>query len=169
MEAKENRRLKEIKLSIYLNHIDKTKDKFQYKNLLKVLSCVALSINGESNKRLAELLQISVCDGFARATHKELYATINTFFKRYEAVKKLGSNGTSFYRTFGDVMNMNYINDEYLETLKPILNDEIAFQMVDILNKFIKGFKLPSILRTNHLEMKERTLELDFMLYMINY
>lgn len=27
MEAKENRRLKEIRLSIYLNHIDKVKDK----------------------------------------------------------------------------------------------------------------------------------------------
>ena len=163
MEAKENRRLREIRLSIYLNHIDKVKDKLIYNRLLKVLSCVALSISGESNKRLAELLQISVCDGFARATHKELYATIDTFFKRYEAAKKLGSNGTSFYRNFGDVMNMNYINDDYLETLKPILNDEIAFQMIDVLNKFIKGFKLPSILKTNRLEMKERTLELDFM------
>ena len=88
MEAKENRRLKEIRLSIYLNHIDKSKDKIMYNKLLKVLSCIALSISGESNGKLAELTQISVCNGFARATHKELYATIATFFKAYKAAEK---------------------------------------------------------------------------------
>lgn len=163
MEAKDNRRLKEIKLSIYLNHIDKVKDKEYYNRLLKVLSCVSLSISGESNKKLAELLQTSVCDGFARATHKELYATINTFFKTYKVIDKLGTNGTSFYRTFGDVMNMNYINDDYLKSLKPILDDEVSYTMVDVLNNFIENFKLPKILVHNNLETKERTLELDFM------
>jgi hypothetical protein len=98
MGAKENRRLREIKLSVHINHIDKARDKLTYNNLLKVLSCVALSISGESNKRLAELAQISVCDGFARATHKELYAALRTFFGKYEALNKLSSNGTTFYR-----------------------------------------------------------------------
>lgn len=163
MEAKENRRLKEIRLSIYLNHIDKTRDKMLYNRLLKVLSCVSLSISGEANTKLAELLQISVCDGFARATHKELYATIKTFFKAYKAVDKLGMSGTSFYRIFGDVMNMNYINDEYLESLKPELDDEISYNMVDVLNKFIDGFKLPTIWQSSLLEGKDRTLEIDFM------
>lgn len=163
MEAKDNRRLNEIRLSIYINHIDKVKDKILYNKLLKVLSCVSLSISGESNKRLAELLQISVCDGFARATHKELYATISTFFKVYKGINKLGISGTQYYRTFGDVMNMNYINDEYLESLKPILNDEISFTMIDVLNKFIENFKIPKLLVPSKLDMKERTLELDFM------
>lgn len=163
MEAKDNRRLNEIRLSIYINHIDKVKDKILYNKLLRVLSCVSLSISGESNKRLAELLQISVCDGFARATHKELYATISTFFKVYKGINKLGISGTQYYRTFGDVMNMNYINDEYLESLKPILNDEISFTMIDVLNKFIENFKIPKLLIPSVLDMKERTLELDFM------
>lgn len=163
MEVKDNRRLNEIRLSIYINHIDKVKDKILYNKLLKVLSCVSLSISGESNKRLAELLQISVCDGFARATHKELYATISTFFKVYKGINKLGISGTQYYRTFGDVMNMNYINDEYLESLKPILNDEISFTMIDVLNKFIENFKIPKLLIPSKLDMKERTLELDFM------
>lgn len=163
MEAKENRRLKEIKLSIYLNHIDKAKDKMLYNRLLKVISCVSLSISGESNKKLAELLQISVCNGFARATHKELYAALNTFFKVYEGINKLGISGTQYYRTFGDVMNMNYINDDFLEELKPILDDEVSYTMIDIINKFIKDFKIPKILSHNALEGKERTLELDFM------
>jgi len=164
MEAKENRRLKEIKLSIYLNHIDKSKDKLLYNKLLKVLSCVSLSISGESNKKLVELLQISVCNGFARATHKELYAAIKTFFKTYKAADKLGISGTSFYRTFGDVMNINYINNEYLESLNPILDDDISNTMINVLNKFIDNFKIPKILLHNsYIELKNRTLELDFM------
>lgn len=165
MKAKENRRLKEIKLSIHINHIDKTKDKILYNRLMKVLSCISLSISGESNKKLAELMQMSVCNGFARATHKELYAAISTFFKTYKAVEKLGLSGTSFYRQFGDVMNMNYINDEYLESLKPLLNDDTSYTMIDVLNKFIDNFKMfiPLVHNTG-IEMKERTLEIDFML-----
>lgn len=164
MEAKENRRLNEIRLSIYINHIDKCRDKTMYNRLLKVISCIALSISGESNKRLAELVQMSVCNGFARATHKELYATIKTFFKVYKAADKLGISGTSFYRTYGDVMNMNYINDDYLESLKPILDDDVSYTTIDVLNKFIESFKLPKILMHSNIETNERTLELDFML-----
>ena len=163
MEAKENRRLKEIKLSIHINHIDKSKDKILYNKLLKVLSCVTLSISGESNKKLAELSQISICDGFARATHKELYAAFTTFFGKYESAKKLNASAMTFYRKFGDVMNMNYLNNDYLENLTPILNDSVSFQMVDILNKFIDNFKIPYIMKDNKLELKERTLELDFI------
>lgn len=163
MEAKENRRLNEIRLSIYINHIDKCRDKIMYNRLLKVISCVALSISGESNKKLAELVQMSVCNGFARATHKELYATIKTFFKVYKAADKLGISGTSFYRTYGDVMNMNYINDDYLENIKPILDDDVSYTTIDVLNKFIESFKLPKILMHSNIETNERTLELDFM------
>ena len=165
MEAEENRRLKEIKLSIHINHIDKVKDKLLYNRLLKVLSCVSLSISGESNKKLAELMQMSVCNGFARATHKELYATIKTYFKVYEAIDKMGLSGTSFYRQFGDVMNMNYINDEYLESLKPLLDDDTSYTMINVLNKFIDNFKIPKPLAYSaEIEQKERTLELDFMI-----
>ena len=58
---------------------------------------------------------------------------------------------------------MNYINDDYLDSLEPVFNDDISFTMIDILNKFIKEFKIPSILKHSSLESKERTLELDFM------
>ena len=130
-----------------------------------ILSCVSLSISGESNKKLAELLQISVCNGFARATHKELYAAIKTFFKIYKTADRLGVSGTSFYRNFGDVMNIDYINNEYLESLEPIFDDETSKTMIDILNKFIDNFKIPKILQHNsNIELKNRTLELDFML-----
>ncbi len=164
MDAKGNNRLREIKLSIHINHIDKSKDKLLYKKLLKVLGCVALSISSESSNKLAELVRTSVCDGFARATHKELYAAINTFFGKYEAIGKLCTNGTTFYRKFGDVMNIDYINDDYLENLTPLFNDNVSFEMVNILNKFIDKFKMCRPLLNNKLEGRERTLELDFML-----
>lgn len=164
MEAKDNKRLKEIKLSIYINHIDKLTNKITFSKFIKFLNCVALSFNKEVNIQFTEFWQICVCDGFAKATHKELYAAIKTFFKTYKAIDKLGTNGTSFYRKFGDVMNMDYINDEYLESLEPLFDDNTSYLMVTVLNNFIDGFKLPRVHANNKLEGNKRTLELDFML-----
>lgn len=164
MEARNNRRLREIKLSIYINHIDKIKSKILYESMIRFLSCIALSISGEANKMLAELVQMSVCGGFARATHKELYATIKTFFKVRKILNEFKTNSTTFYKKFGDVMNMDYINEEYLESLRPVLDNSAAYNMVDVLNDFIENFEIPKSLKHNKLEYMQRTLELDFLL-----
>lgn len=164
MKAKDNERLKEIRLSIYINHIDKAKDKIVYSRLLKVLSCVALSISGESNKRLAEIAQMSVCDGFMRASDKELYATLKTFFTPKEITEKLNISSPTYYRRYKDLMNRDYITDEYLESLKPMFTDSISLEMINILNEFISKFEMPSILKSNELESNNRTLELDFLM-----
>lgn len=165
MKAKLNDRLKEIKLSVAINHIDKAKSLITYRKLLKILSCLALTISIDANNRLSELAQISVCDGLARATDKELYATLSTFFKVTNAAKKLGITNTTFYRRYGDLMERNYITEEYLNSLQPIFNDPESKLMVSIVNRFIDNFKLPKMGNTNNdLEDRERTLELDFML-----
>ncbi len=165
MKAKLNDRLKEIKLSVAINHIDKAKSLITYRKLLKILSCLALAISTDANNRLSELAQISVCDGLARATDKELYATLSTFFKVTNAAKKLGITNTTFYRRYGDLMERNYITEEYLDSLQPIFNDPESKLMVNIVNRFIDNFKLPKMGNTNNdLEDRERTLELDFMI-----
>lgn len=165
MKAKLNDRLKEIKLSVAINHIDKAKSLITYRKLLKILSCLALAISTDANNRLSELAQISVCDGLARATDKELYATLSTFFKVTNAAKKLGITNTTFYRRYGDLMERNYITEEYLNSLQPIFNDPESKLMVNIVNRFIDNFKLPKMGNTNNdLEDRERTLELDFMI-----
>jgi hypothetical protein len=164
MEAKENKRLKEIKLSIYINHIDKIREKATFSKFIRLLNCVALTISHDASIAFTNLWQVSVCDGFARATHKELYAAIKTFFTTYKIPSKLGISGTVFYRRFGDVISTNYINDDYLESLKPLFNYDASYIMVNVLNTFIDGFKLPRVYSDSKLEGNKRTLELDFML-----
>ena len=124
MEAINNERLREIKLSIYINHIDKTKDKKENKKLLKILSCLALSFDGESNRILANITQISICDGYAKATDKELIATCKTFFSDRQASKRMGITPNTFINRYKDFSSRNFITNDFLESLKPIFNDK---------------------------------------------
>lgn len=165
MKARMNSRLKEIKLGVCINHIDKAKDLILYRKLLKILSCIALAISSDANYSLSKLAQMSVCDGLAHATDKELYASLSTFYGVTEASKKLGVSNTTFYRRYGDLMERSYITEEYLNSLEPIFKDDESLLMVNVVNRFIDNFKLPKIGDTNNaLEDLERTLELDFMI-----
>lgn len=165
MDTKMNSRLKEIKLGIHINHIDKANDLIIYKNLLKLLSCVAISLSADANKRFSEIAQVSVCDGLVRATDKELCATMKTFFNKAEAIKRLNTTYPTFNKRYGALDDENYITEEYLDSLKPVFNDDVSKAMVTVMNKFIDGMKIPkNYAPNNSLEGKERTLEIDFML-----
>ena len=162
MEAINNERLREIKLSIYINHIDKTKDKNEYKKLLKILSCLALSFDGESNRILANITQISICDGYAKATDKELIATCKTFFSDRQASKRMGITPNTFINRYKDFSSRNFITNDFLESLKPIFNTPKEREVINIMLDFIDHFRLPSSSNNHDLNDKERTLELEF-------
>ena len=165
MDTKFNSRLKEIKLGIHINHIDKSPDLVIYKHLLKLLSCVAVSLSVEANKRFSEIAQMSICDGFVRATDKELCATIHTFFTKAEAIKKLKTTRPTFNKRYSALDDENYITNDYLNSLKPTFDDDISKAMITVINKFIDEMKIPrNYAPNNNLENKERTLEIDFML-----
>lgn len=161
----ESKRLDEIKLGIHINNIDRTSDAMMYRELLRVLSCVAISLGAEENKALSELAQMSVCKGFARATDKELIATIKKYFKPTNACKKMGCSFYNFKNKYDDLLNRNYDNEEYLKSLQPIIKSSNGQVMVRVLNTFIDKFKIPTELynKTKFEEM-DRTLEIDFVL-----
>ena len=117
MDTKMNSRLKEIKLGIHINHIDKANDLIIYKNLLKLLSCVAISLSADANKRFSEIAQVSVCDGLVRATDKELCATMKTFFNKAEAIKRLNTTYPTFNKRYGALDDENYITDVLVKYL----------------------------------------------------
>lgn len=161
----ESKRLDEIKLSIHLNHIDCTSDALLYRKLLRVLSCVAISLGTEENKALSELAQMSVCKGFARATDKELIATIKKYFKITNACKKMGTSLYSFKDKYNDLLNRDYDNEEYLNSLEPLIKSSKGQLMIRVLNTFIDKFKIPTnIYKTTKFEDMERSLEIDFVL-----
>ncbi len=162
MRAKDNRRLKEIKLSIYLNHIDKINDKNEYKKLLKILSCLALCFDGESNKILAEIVQGSICDGYLEASDKELVACFKTFFTKKEVAKRLGVSVNTINNRYDDYYNRDFITEDYLASLKPKFGSNKAIVLIDIILAFIENFKIYSLEQSNELYNHERTLEIEF-------
>lgn len=163
MDLKNNRRLKEVKLAIYLNHIDKTKDKIEYKKLFTILSCLALSFGEEANKILTEIIQMSVCDGFAKATDKELVAVCNTYFIKSTFAKRLGVVPGTLNNRYGDLFNRNFITEEWIANLNPIFKDSKQQLLIDILIGFIERFKVVGFDKPSKLDDYERTLELEFM------
>ena len=160
-----NERLEEIKLSMYLNHIDRTRDTMKYRELLRVISCLAISLGKEENKALAELAQISMCKGLARATDKELVATIKKYFTVNQACKKIGMSPYNFKTKYADLLSRNYETKEYLDSLEPLLKSSKAKQMVRIVNGFIEKFQIPTeIYKATKFENLDRSLEIDFVI-----
>lgn len=163
MDLKNNRRLKEIKLAVYLNHIDKTHDKVEYKKLFTILSCLALSFDGETNRLLSEFVQKSVCDGLVGATNKELVATCNTYFTKSVFARKLGVVPNTLNNRYGDLFNRNFINEDWLDSIQPLFKEDKQKVFVDILTSFIERFKILGVNKEHKLDDYERTLELEFM------
>ena len=47
----ENERLKELKLSLYINHIDKSDNKIEYSNIIKIMKKLRLLRNETEQRR----------------------------------------------------------------------------------------------------------------------
>lgn len=160
----ENKRLKELKLSFYINNIDKAKDKITYSKLIKLLSCVAFTISKEANQEFMKMVQLTVGGSLLRPTNKEVVATIRTYFSNREAIKKLHMSANCFYNRYNDLLNRDYITKDYLDSLHPIFDTEPGLLVVNILTNFIENFKYKLGNEEHSLMDNERTLELEFLL-----
>jgi len=159
----ENKRLKEIKLGIYLNHIDKTKDKMQYFRLVNVLASLAAAFGDDVRDAFEEALKASICDGLINASNKEIISCYRAYFAKRQIARRLNLTATGFDYRYKVEVSREF-DKEFIDGLKPMLESEKAEFMVDQLVNFIEKFKVPS----NNTIVKEldekRTLELDFYL-----
>lgn len=78
----ENRRLKEIKLSLYINYIDKAKNRETYSNLMKILTCVAATLGKEYLESFTNLVRQSIGDGLLEASNKEIVLTCENYLNK---------------------------------------------------------------------------------------
>ena len=85
-----NRRLKELKLSFYINYIDKAQDKILYSKIMKILSCLAGAIGKDEHTTFTKLTMASVGGNLLNATDKEIVATTKAFFSNRKAARLLG-------------------------------------------------------------------------------
>lgn len=159
-----NRRLKELKLSFYINYIDKAQDKLLYSKIMKLLSCLAGAIGKDEHTTFTKLTMASVGGNLLNATDKEIVATTKAFFSNRKAAILLGITERTFYNRYNDLLNRDFITDEYLESLKPMFDNEKDHIIIDLIVKFIEQFKFEIGDDDNSIKNNERTLEIEFWL-----
>ena len=160
----ENRRLKELKLSFYINYIDKAQDKLIYSKIMKVLSCLVGAIGKEEHTTFTKLTMASVGGNLLNATDKEIVATTKAFFSNLKASKLLGITYRTFYNRYGDLLNRDFITPEFLDSLEPMFKNKKDFIIIDLMLKFIESFKFELGCEDTDLRYNERTLEIEFWL-----
>lgn len=161
---KDNKRLKELKLSFYITHIDKAKDKLTYSWLMRLLSCLAGALGKEEHTAFTNLTLNSVGNSLLKATDKEIVATAKTYFSNREASRLLGITTPTFYNRYNDLLNRDFITDEFLNSLNPMFKSEKEQNVIDILIQFIENFKFKTGNDDIPLRDNERTLEIEFWL-----
>lgn len=160
----ENKRLRELKLSLYINHIDKAPNKDLYSMLLKLLNCIAATIGENAHKSFIKLIQLTVGGSLLRANNKELVACFRTYFSDRAVIRRLGVSGNYFYKTYNDLLNRNFKTKEYLDSLKPIFDKSEDSIVIKTIINFIENFKYELGREEHDLMDSERTLELEFLL-----
>lgn len=164
MNLKENERLKEIKLSMYINHIDKAKDKLLYSRLMKLLSCLVATLGRDAHDTFSKIVEYSIGENFLKASPKELVATCRTFFSNKKAAEKIGITNSSFYNRYRDLLDRDFITEEFVESLHPMFETQEEQFVIDFLLSFIENFKYDVGHYDAELKDKERTLEIEFWL-----
>ena len=164
MELKQNERLKELKLALYINHIDKTKNKIEYSNIIKMLDCLAITMGKSEHEMFVQFVQDTVGNNMLGASNKHIVAMLKTYFSNTQAAIKMGMSTATLNKRYGDLLNRNYINEEFIETLKPKYNKKEHILLVDMLLKLIENFKYELGNETHPLRDMERTLEIEFYL-----
>lgn len=155
-----NKRLKEIKLSIYLNYIDKIKNRKEYSKLMRLLTCIASTLGEEYMDSFSKIISLSINDGFIEASNKELILACKKYLSINRAAHLLGKSHSNFYYKYGDLLGRNYeVND-----MKPKLDTDVDFMLVDFMTNFIDRFKFKLGDDIHDLKGHYRTLEIEFWL-----
>lgn len=160
----DNRRLKELKLMLYLNYMAKTEDVKPFRHFIKVLGCLSDAINKEAHKAFIKMVESSIANNFLGASDKTLAAMLKRNFKVSKAQKLLRCSGTTFYERFGSYYDRDFIDEEYLKSLKPVINTLDGQSMIDTLCSFIDNFYFELGNEEHDLKDNTRTLELEFWL-----
>lgn len=161
---KENRRLKELKLAFYINYVDKAEDKITYNRIMKLLSALVGSIGKEEHEIFTKLTMESIGENLLNASAKEVVATSKAYFSNQKAAKLLGISNQTFYNRYRHLLSRDFIDDEFLESLKPMFESEKAYTIIDLIIKFIESFKFD--IGDSEIDIKDndRTLEIEFWL-----
>lgn len=140
-ELKDNKRIIEIRAAYALNRIYNYINRKNFKEHMIVLEALVESVDEDNREPFITIVKNSVAENILGASKKEVYATMKVFSndKTTGIADRLGISRSSLYRVYGDLTKRNFITKEFIETLKPSL-DEKGTDICNIINTFIENF-----------------------------
>lgn len=164
MELKDNPRIIEVRTAYALNRIYNYVNRKNFKEHLILLECLAESIDENNKDTFLELVKNSVGENILGASKKEIYATMKAFGgKPSKIIKRLGLSNYNFNRIYGDLEDRKFIDNKFIESLKPVLDDK-GKNICVLINNFIENFTY--LTGDDYFEQYDntRTLELEFLI-----
>lgn len=164
MNLKDNDRIIEVRAAYALNRIYNYVNKKNFKEHLILLQCLVESVDEDNKSIFPEIVKSSVGENILGASKKEIYAAMKAYGdKPSEMLKRLGISRAKFNGVYGDLRNRDFINDKFIESLKPVL-DERGRNICLLLSNFIENFNY--LTGDDYFENYDhpRTLELEFMI-----
>lgn len=164
MDLKDNARIIEVRTAYALNRIYNYVNKKNFKEHLILLECLVESVDEENKDTFLSLVKNSVEEKILGASKKEIYASMKVFGnnKPGEIIKKLGISRAKYDAIYADLKNRDFINQKFIDSLKPELDDK-GKDICMLINNFIENFTyLTGDDYFEHYD-HERTLELEFL------
>lgn len=161
---KNNDRLLEIRTAFILNKLSNLHDRKQVKGTLIILLSIVEAINEDYKDLFYSLLEKSRYEQVLGASRKELYAMLSVYYEKPGVMaKKYGLTYNGFRVKHIDLINSNYINDDYVNSLKPVfIVDNKTREICTVICDFVDNFDyLVGARNFDHCD-DDRTYELEF-------
>jgi hypothetical protein len=164
-ELKLNRRLIEVRTAYALNRIYNYVNRKNFKEHMILLESLVESLDENNKEIFLNLVKASVGENILGASKKEIYASMKVLSdnKTTEIARKLGISKSSLYRNYADLANRDFINDDFVESLKPSLSEQ-GTEICKVINNFIDNFNY--LTGDDYYEHYDhfRSIELEFLI-----
>ena len=162
---KQNKRLIEVRTAYALNRIYNYVNRKNFKEHMIILESLVESLDETNKDVFLDIVKSSVGENILGASKKEIYAAMKVLSddKKNEMAKKLGVSSSSLYRLYAELANRDFINDEFISTLKPVLSEQ-GTEICKVINDFIDNFNY--LTGDDYYEHYDhfRSIELEFLI-----
>ena len=164
MSLKTNNRIVEIRTAYALNRVYNYVNRKKFKEHVILLECLAESIDEDNKDRFLKLMELSTQEKIVGASKKEILATFQAFYEKPTIIaERMGISRSYFYNLYKDLLSRDFINDNFIKSLKPSLSEDYL-PMCELINSFLDNFKyLTGEPYYNHYD-SPRVMELEFWL-----
>lgn len=157
-----NNRFVEVITSYMLNRVCNYINRKKYKEHITILNCFVRSLDEKYEAKFLELFEKSYNEQILGASKKEIFAAMKMrYVTPKEMSSKLGLSRYKFNNIYKELINRDFMTDEWLSSLKTV-SDKDTIALCRSINSFVDNFQyLAGEPYYRHYELY-RSIELEF-------